>query len=544
MPGHAEQAHGATTLCAPLLGVLVTLAACKPATPPPEKAPPTSVTQPATDARVELVPDGDALRARFTLPEPVTALSFAAVDHVRRDAWSMVTAQLELRGEGIEGEAPFDRFELLLRPDPREHDRVYPAVTRIGTGHAVYGPALVVAGMDTSASLRVDDETVVIPPPDALEGYVYVGPPDAVVERAGVTLVGTGTVAPWLGDAIATEATDSLSYYTTRLGRPVRTPTIFVSGQSPGPMGFHGDVTPNSVIFVRFHGDRWATPDGGATERVAKFVRHEAFHLWNGNNCADAPPWVHEGGAEYAAIVAAVHAGVSTQQRGLEEIGSHVTRCRRALGDGSFSEVPPHGSLVYNCGVTLQWVADVEARARSNGTSNVFTLWRTLLEGTDGSPCYTVDDLRRHTGPMVAMLLDDEVDARWEQLREELERAGVVVSEAPNDADFRSATMNHLLGQACGDGPRGYWTESGFLRLDTGDHCGPLSDGPEVVGAEGRSLFGESAQVFESVRARCEAEQDVRVRLRTGGEVSVPCRGSPSRPVVFNVASAPPLAVE
>ena len=148
-------------------------------------------------------------------------------------------------------------------------------------------------------------------------------------------------------------------------------------------MAFHGDVTDNQVIFLRFHGPKWDEPDPRAGSRVATFVRHEAFHLWNRVQEPDAPPWLHEGGAEYAAIVAAVDGGRLTQDQGMEQVAYYVGRCRAALGAEPIAELPAKGSAVYACGVTAQWLADLEARSVTDGDRNTFTLWQDLLTIAD-----------------------------------------------------------------------------------------------------------------------------------------------------------------
>ncbi len=522
-----------------LAGVAVACGVEPQPTPPPA-AVPSTVQAEATAMRVDIDIHAEGLRARFTLDAPTTRLVFAATQTIRRDAWAMQTPGITLADNEVTGQEPFTKFELLLRPDPQQHDRVYPSVTRVGEGLVINGTSLLLDGLDVNVEMDPGPEGIVWPPSDATKGYTYIGPSKHAAESDGLRLVGVDTLAPWLATAIEIEVKATFPLYTRLLGRSVQTPAIFATRQTPGPASFHGDVTDNAVIFLRFHGAHLDTPDHGAEKRVAKFVRHEAFHMWNARNGPETPPWLHEGGAEYAAIVVAVHAGVLTQAEGVERLSHHLTRCQRELGDRPMVELPRAGSAVYDCGVAMQWFADLELRKRGD---DIFSLWTHLLERADASDGYTVADFRERTGPLVALALDAPGGERWSSLEQAIPDYGAAISGAPSEADLRSATMTHLLRQACGDGPRGYWTEEPIVRLDTGDGCGPLAGNPEIVAVQGHPLWTEAEAAFEAVGARCAASEAITLQRRNGPTIEIACSEQPTRPVVFAVEAAPTLSV-
>ncbi|MEM6989143.1 MAG: hypothetical protein AAF721_01560 [Myxococcota bacterium] len=527
------------------IGAWVLLPAFLIACPAPAQQTQTAVPPQTTPAKltITLRTAADHVEARVVSSTPITELEFDQRGSVRRDAWEVTTEGVKLHDDTIEATAPITQFEMSLAVDPEEYDRVYPSVTRVGDGFVVYGPALLATGIQTELVVAPADDESAWPPEDALRGYVYLGPTRELSRHGQVRLAGVGTVAPWLAEQITADAKTTLPLYATMLQRPERQPALFIAGDGPGPMSFHGDVTDNDVVFLRFHGERWREPDPGASAQVGKFVRHEAFHLWNARNAPGVAPWLHEGGAEYAAIVASVHAGALSHAQGVEQVAFHVQRCKNALEERPFAELEPSGGAVYNCGVAAQWVADVETRSTSQGKRNTFTIWRELLDRADATDGYTIADFRDAAGPLTAMLLDGDPEGRWPKLAAALHPLGVTVSDQPSNADFRSAAVHHLLAQHCGERPRGFWTESASIRLDTGDRCGPLSGDPEIVAIEGHDLTRSADAVFDALDGACGKEDPLTLRRVDGTELEVACAEAPVRPSVFRIEAAPALTL-
>ncbi len=526
--------------------VAATLGGClapgaEPSSPPPSSSASTPATSsPATTVRVRAEPGG--VRVRFELAQPASDVAFAQTQVVVREAWTVVTPGVSLVEDHIRSSTEVGAFELWLEPDSEERDRVYPSVTAVGEGFVLYGPALDLVGQPIEAVVESGAGHTVRPDHDPLAGYLYLGPAEDAVGGDGIDLVGAKTVAPWLADLIAREASTSMSHYRRMLEASVPTPTIFVTDDAPGPMVFHGDVSDNSVIFLRFHGEQWASSDDAAARGVAKFVRHELFHLWNGDNAAGTPPWIHEGGAEYAALVSAVQAGVLSQGEGVERVSGHLTSCRRALGEAPIDELSTKGSGLYDCGVAVHWLADVEARQASGGARHTFSVWNELLAAGGRHNGYTESDFRAATGPHVAAFLDAPDGQRWSVLGAQASSLGFEVSDRASDDDLRAAVLRHLLSGVC-TGGIGWWTRADHVRLDTGQRCGPLSGEPEVVSVQGRALFGEAALAFSAVVERCEAGRAVTVTTRAGSDLEVRCQGTPPPPITFNLERAPALAI-
>lgn len=498
--------------------------------PAPAAEPDLRITIEATDA---------GATATLQLAEARDALPFAVQGIVRRSGWTSATEGVAVGESGLSSAAPFSSATIRLPFDTQEHDRAYPAVTRVGRGLVLFTPSLLVGDIDLE--LTAPDGTTVWPPLEAPYGYSYLGVADDVRRHGDIRLIGFDALAPWLAASIEEEVDASLPYYAEKLGRATAPPTIIVSDEAPGPMQFHGDVTDNAVIFLRFFGDAWQSEDPRAVQEVAKFVRHEAFHLWNRTHAESAPPWLHEGGAEYAALVAAVTAGVLSEDDARTRLSRHVSRCRRNVGDGPMADVR-RGSDVYDCGVTLQWLADLHVRRTSSGKDTVLTIWSQLLREAEDAGGYTVEAFMRRAGPLARDFATDDEPGRWQRLRPALPPYDVELTDEPTDDDRRAALLVHLLRQACGDGPIGYWTEPSHIKLDTGEHCGPLSGQPRITKVGGHPILTDGAKAFAVADKACQRGGKVAVTDVEGKTVKVACKAPLVLPSTITLRRIPPIA--
>ena len=469
---------------------------------------------------------------------PTASLTFEDSTTIRRDGWSALDSEASLDGASLRASGVRDAFELELPADAEEFDRVYPSVTRVGTASVLYGPALVAKELPDDAEVQATGDDVVVPMEARLQsGYVFVGDPKLVEPRDGYTLVGGAVVAPWIIKTVSAGAEATLPLFASMFGALPNPPIVTVTQDSPGPMGFHGDVTENGFVFLRFHGESWDAFDPRAANQISTFIRHEAFHLWNRNVAPGTPPWLHEGGAEYAAVVAAVAGGVLSETQALEQVSYRAGRCRAALGDRPMSELGGGGSAVYDCGVTVQWLADLGRRTSSGGKAHVFTLWASLLSEAPQAG-YTLAAFRELAGSLAGGFIDGQ---GWTALAAELRALGVEVETTPDVGEDRSRLLNHLMAVSCGSGRFGFWQEDGFVRLDTAEGCGVLSNKPELTAVESHGLGPDASLAMTAAIARCEKGEPVRVTDRGGKTLEIPCDTPPSRVPGFRVLRAPAL---
>jgi len=492
--------------------------------------------QPPTGVALARTPEG--LHARVQLPEPVDALTLRQASVIRRDGWSVDGAPFE---DGrLDAAEPTARFDVVVPVNAQEHDRVYPSLTRVGEGYVLYGPSLLADQLPADQGATAEGDDVIVPADGTLAGgYVFIGPADMIESRDGYRLIGASTVPLWIADTATQGAEAAFPFFAAYFGPLQTEPVLALSTDSPGPMGFHGDVTDNAFVFLRFHGMQWKADDPRAAAGINTFIRHEAFHLWNAGADPEAPPWLHEGGAEYAAIVAAATSGVLSEADALAQVSARATACKVQHGDRPFAELAPNGSVVYDCGVLVQWLADLSRRADSKGAEHTLTLWATFI--SDAPPSgYRVEDFRVLAGPLAAGLLDGKGFA-W--LTTALSEYGVEVVETADPNLDRSDLLKHLMRSTCGEGPIGFWTEDGFVRLDTAETCGVLSNRPEIVAIETHGILDAPSAAMDAAIDRCRAKRPVRATTRAGETIAIPCDAPPTRTPGVRVAKAPAVAV-
>ena len=506
-----------------------------------------ALAQQAATIEVRTAPGGVIVSWR--LAEAATRVAFMEANIIR-NLWTVTTPGLTLKDGAVEGAQPFDSFEIQIVPDAAEVDRIYMGLTRVGTGHVLYGPGLELQGMDAALTARPAAEETTLPTTDAVKGYVYLGPQAAVMRRDGAAVVTSASAPASLANLMRDGFFAAQAFHGARLGRDLPyEPTLIVTTDSPGPNEFRGDVTDTGVISTRFYGSSWDAPAPEVAGPLSTFVWHETFHLWNGHGVTtkdgETAPWLHEGGAEYGAVVAAVSAGVIDEAEGRASLAQRLNGCRRTLGDADYDPRRLRsGSSVYNCGVVVQWIADLEARRASGGTRDVFDLWKTMLDAGRAGDGYGVADFRAllSTDSAVAVLMDGPGARRWADLETRLERLGVTLEDRPGPGDYRMAALFHLNGQNCTGGGTGFSRVEQGIKLDTGDKCGPLSGDPVLAAIEDHDPASDATAMFVAVQARCAASLPVRYRTLDGKVIEAKCAAPLDAPKAWAVTAAPSLA--
>lgn len=506
-------------------------------------APGLALAQTGTPVQVVAARDAQGVVLRYRLPAPVSRFEFAEPDIIRT-LWTVTTPGLTLADGVVSGAAPFDGFELHLRPDAAEVDRVYPGLSRIGDGWVIYGPGLKAKDASTALSFALATGEAALPAVNGIDGYVYVGPAARVTPAERGDVVTGADVDPDLAEPLRRTFFEAMTFYEHRLGAalPFR-PALFVSVDSPGPTTFRGDVTDTGAISLRFFGETWRETG----DQLVTFVWHETFHLWNGhgvhNRDARDAPWLHEGGADYAAILGAVSAGDLTEAQGRAALTRRINGCRRALGDRDMDPVRLRsGSGPYSCGVLIQWLADLELR---QGGGDVLALWKTMLAGARDNPeGYGVSEFRAGLAldSAVNALLDGPGADRWRTILDRLSAYGVTIEDRPGDGDLRAAALFHVADRNCKGASYGYKDTPGALTLE-GANCGVLSGDPVIDKIEGFDPQTETRAMFDAVQARCAAGASVRYAARDGRLLEAVCDKPLVTPTVWFVADAPPLAL-
>lgn len=491
--------------------------------------------------RITLHPESDAVRVAYALPGPVSSFRFRnSAGDIRTDTWQT--------GEGMLGRteitfpAPVDAFTIEMSPDLKDRDRIYPGLVRVGEGWLVYPRHLM--PLDDNLAFEIayalPDGWVVLGHRDASgrmspDGWKYFGP-ETQVER-GAAIVATDPATPaWLRQEIVAAANETAALFTDRLGVSLPSPATIIISFMPDMLssGMRGDVTPGAMMSVRFTGPNWAERDEKAALSVHEFLAHEIFHFWNGGlaDSADnaARPWLHEGGASYAAMLAAAakQGRLPGSADFLATLNGHFSACQRALGadDSLLTAKMNAGNAPYACGVILQWAWDAGLRATSDGASDVLTLWRDMLAdaaANDGK--YSVASAQRLAPPAAAggadILLNASGETRWPDFAEAMMDYGAALSVGRDGASDRAEALMHLLKQHC-QGQYGFLDHDRVMRLDTGDRCGPLNGDSEVDTIAGLP-FNDAEAIRDRLHALCASDGLVEFGWKGRTVAAAPC---------------------
>ena len=501
----------------------------------------------------------DGMDAVIDLDHPVSSLIFAHRDVVRNQDFDILTPGLTLKQDTIESTRPFTRVTLRVKPMSEERDAKYPAHFRLGAGGVLYAPALALeeASWRTTFLFKTKPGQVRLPDRDKAEdGFVFIGPARLAVQKPHVIVVGDPKTPSWILERSQNALESAVQHYTGKLGIPLRNkPLLFVKHDGLSSPTFVADVSPGAITVLRYHGQSWETPNDQAATSMQIFVYHEAFHFWNGglaSNGPGTPAWLHEGGAEYAAIVSAHEAAILSESEFLGRLGEALELCRRALirqGDKSLSEL---GFLPadtrYPCGVVIQWAADLHLRHASAGKQAAMDAWRTMIGAAAKREKheYSLADFYAAIGVSgddvvqpINLLVRQSGPDRWTALAPALNALGAEVALAETERGRRERLVFHLIRQNCRNLPAG--SNVGFnLEADTilfanPPQCGALENA-RITSVEGGSIVAVTPATFEAVRDKCARKEPVELKTKDGVAILAACDAPlPNAPKSFVV---------
>ncbi|MDB5693049.1 MAG: hypothetical protein JWO81_2112 [Alphaproteobacteria bacterium] len=492
-----------------------------------------------------LAPDGIDVDIR--LDRAVSRFDFADTDVVREGDFELLTPGLTLNGNSVTAPAPFRGFRLHIRPAAKERDAKYPAHFRVGAGGVLYAPALKAdpAAWRTRLVVKTRPGEILTPSSGKMEdGFVFIGP--AVLRRnyRDIVVIADPATPAWLVETSQAALATAVAAYTRALGASLPRKPLLIIRHRGGARSFNvGDVTPGGITSLRFYGDSWNRPDEKAARTIRSFVLHEAFHFWNGglaHHDVGTPSWLHEGGAEYASLLAGVKGGVLSEEEVRRRLSDALDRCRFALQEQGDKGLARMGFLTnqvrYPCGMVLQWAADLHLRRASGGRLTLLDAWAETIRAARARPsrAYGLADFykaARIDDPAafapVRLLVDEDGPARWSALPAALSVLGAEVAQVPTTNGRRGAMLFHLLRQNCrslpNDASIGFYSADGRIKLQTPAGCGVLAGDPVLKSIEGGDPSELTAETYAAVQRKCAAKTAVTVVTGDGRTLAAAC---------------------
>jgi hypothetical protein len=310
--------------------------------------------------------------------------------------------------------------------------------------------------------------------------------------------------------------------YGTRPAGPVAVLTSTADLQ-----GYHGDTDEFRMMRLRL--DRDAARDQGSD--LGQFVRHEAVHWWNSGVYRSDPnrPWLHEGHANWVALLLADEAGEMTPAAWLQEIEGALTRCLLRRGNQPAIKLPPGYSVnedPYACGQTLMMAAQLQRAGRGDSPlqrlAGLHQGSKKMLEAGDLADWADAGP----QGAMHRLLLDPGVgfaDGLRAVFGAWLDETPLLPGQ-PLPASLRRSLGAPLMATiSMGDcGGQDFWTLNDGFRLGTKLRCQGLSPGQEVVTLQ-RVSAEDPVGMWQAVRRACDAGQRLQVGYRAAPPTEVAC---------------------
>lgn len=478
--------------------------------------------------RINIKATPEGLSVTYALPVAVTSMPLQLSPdalpafNIRPQAQTLALVKGELRSE-----TPFRQVTLIVSPDRREVDSVYPMMQKLSRNGAIfYAPYLLPAAASREVRLSVEGERRILKRKD-ITGYLLVGAEP--VRRNGFRSVVAGGAPPWVGETVVQRTGQILAFYRDHMGTaPEREPLVVVAftqaADAPSGGSFRGDVTSNGVVFLRVRSKAAPVADTRLIGLFTGFLGHELFHLWNRSGDADSANWwLHEGGAEYASWLAA--SALWPAETPLEtRLDAALRTCAMYLGGRPLASLtdPESRSVRYPCGAVVQWLVDVGARADGKGR-DVFGVWARLTAVRNARGSYGPADLQETIGklapgaaPLVEAMLHGGGPDRWSAIPQALNAMGAQVSIGKPPAFLLRLTAAQALVQsACGevhgvgDGPDG-------LFVQAPEACRVFGAESVLASVDGVAPMANPARFHEILRKRCGTGAKVAVVIGSG----------------------------
>jgi hypothetical protein len=500
-------------------------------------------------------PEAGGIRVTYRSVAPARAFGF---DHggaeIRADTWKLLGEGLSFSPDGVASTTPVTTFDIAIAPDSKQRDRVYPALSRVGGGWLIYAPHLQLDDTVTAGRLSIEVPAgwSVVGHRDEKgelvgDGYIFAGP-SAYVRRGAVDVVSAPSSPEWLLRMIEQYADGAVDFYSRRLGAPLGVHATIVVDVEPEREGsYHGDTTPGAMVSLRFFGARWSERGTAATGSVSDFLDHELFHLWNAEVARTAEgatrPWLHEGGANYAALLLGRERGTMSEDGYVANLNRHLERCQRALPELDLRDRgPKRGGAVYACGTVLQWAIDIGLRKVSNGQRDALTWWRDVLAKADGEGrTYSFDGAYALVGPDASKAADALLGAgSWAVFADAARGYGVDLALSRLPAEDMVDALDHLLEIHCGH-DRGFFTFADHVELDAHMHCGPIDGVRDVDSIAGFDVVAQASAMNDAVRKLCASGKPVEFGWKGKVVARVPCT-KPLAPATLGWQLRPPAA--
>lgn len=296
--------------------------------------------------------------------------------------------------------------------------------------------------------------------------------------------------------------------------------------------GYWGDTTPGRMMRLRLPRDvRTMT-----SEELSTFIAHEVGHWWNKGlyTSDDARSWLHEGHAEWMALVQQTQDGLMSPEQLREQVQGRLNGCLMFHGETAWATLPvgQRDGTEYDCGVSLMQLAQALQTQRQPAATPPLRRLAGLHAGRghlDATRLAAWADGDR--SDRLHRLLSDPDQPFGSGVGRIVQAVGLADSVTVDrteglDPVMRKAQAAQLVRRVmnldCG-GSASYSTYPEGFKLGTGPKCQTLSLGQMVVAVQGQALMDRPIEAWDAVHAACLKGDPIRVDYAEGPATQQSC---------------------
>lgn len=404
----------------------------------------------------------------------------------------------------------------------------------IAQGEVVRGNASLVAdARQVQAALdQPHSEDSEAPLATASHHYVVLG--RAPTERVGrITLVRD----PALDEARLQQTRQTLREAYERLaqayGAAPTTAPVVVLAVADQP-GWHGDTAAGNTMRLRL--PRQADPSSAPW--LDRFIAHETVHWWNAGlySTDHSKPWLHEGHAEWAAMLLMREAGKLSDAAMAQQLQASLNRCAAVRGDAPAAKLTStQRDDPYACGLALMVLAQtLHAQRNTDPSLRGLRLLARLHQGAGSlsQPGLIAWADGSAQGGTLHTLLNDDGLGFTTGLGQALARLKLAdatpLRELPAPLPREAASqlagtlMQALMSRDCG-GSVDFWTLPDRLRIGTRATCQHLHVGEDVVSVHELPLFPDTLAAWDEAQQSCQTDEELSLGYADGSHSLQPC---------------------
>ncbi|MBH9576097.1 hypothetical protein [Inhella proteolytica] len=369
--------------------------------------------------------------------------------------------------------------------------------------------------------------------------YVYLG--RRAAERQGPAwLALDGGLGAARAAFVRERLLGTLQAYGQAYGRTLPHTGAVVVTLSESP-GYHGDTTPGQMMRLRLPRDA-ATM---SNEDFSHFIAHEVGHWWNKGlySSDDAQPWLHEGHAEWMALVQQTQEGQMTPAQMRARVQGALNSCLAARGEMAMAALTGgrRDGTEYSCGLSLMQLAQALQTQRQPAAESPLRRLASLHAGSGHLDAARLVAWAEGDQPgALGRLLNDRgqpFGAGFTQALQALELADVRPVDRSEELDelTRRTQAAHwvrrTMNMDCGGAASYHGLRQGF-KLETGPICKTLRLGQMAVALQGLPLMERPLEAWDAVQAACAQGDTIRVDYADGPSSELACSGEfPPRPL-------------